>query len=538
MTMTCLMKDNMRPRYCFLVLLLTLAVAIGGCSNTKETAPRPLDAVAGTEQIAAAPQAYGVDRVVVLAESALTTLDPYFMVSIHPDDSVAAHLWDTLVWLNDDLELEARLAESWRLVNDLTWELKLRRGVSFHNGEPFNAQAVRFSLERTRQLGNSLETFASDVALQSVEVIDDYTVHIHTAKPVVSMAYELSTVEMLPPVYYAQTGLEDLARNPVGSGPYQLVGWDSDGRLVLEANAGYWQGGGAIHTLVFETERDADKRLARLVDGDARLITDLPPDQAEAANTAHTRMVAIESTRRLFVGLRSQDGTPLADRRFRQALNYAVDAQALITEFHAGYGQRYGSWVNPFHADSDLAPWPYDPEKAQDLLAQAGYPEGFEVTMDTPAGRYYRDQEIAEAIATQLAEVGIKVTVQPWEWSVYVRERLVPKETASLFLLSLTSRGNALEDTRNLAYDFPFNPTLWYNEEFEQLLGRAEQAFNQTVRLNILGQAQAIAYDEAPWIWLWRPFLFYGVSPDLDWWKPRADGLIYLYAPVRGTTTE
>jgi peptide/nickel transport system substrate-binding protein len=248
--------------------------------------------------------------------------------------------------------------------------------------------------------------------------------------------------------------------------------------------------------------------------------------------------MAIESTRRLFVGLRSQEDAPVADARVRQALNYALNTQSLITEFHAGYGQRYGSWVGSPNADPGLTPWPYDIDKAQDLLAQAGYPEGFEIDMDTPVGRYYRDQEIAEAIATQLAEIGIKVNVHPREWSTYVRERLIPKETASLFLLSLMSRGNDLEDTRNLAYSFPFNPTLWYNEEFEQLLSEAEQTFNQSLRLDLLRQAQAIAYEEAPWIWLWRPFLFYGVSQDLDWWQPRADGLIYLYTSAPEQTEE
>jgi peptide/nickel transport system substrate-binding protein len=526
----------MRIRYCFSVLVLALAIIAGGCSKSKESAPERVDTVAATEQAAPTPETDSVSPVVVLTAGALTTLDPYYMVSVHPDDSIAAHLWDTLVWLNDELTLEPRLAESWRLVTDLTWELKLRQGVTFHNGEPFNAQAVKFSLERTTGLEESLETFASDVALQSVEIVDDYTVRIHTAEPVVSMIYELSSVEMLPPVYYTQTPLQDLARNPVGSGPYQLVSWDPGGRLTMEANTGYWGGVPAIPTLVFEVERDVDKRLARLVEGDAALITDLPPDQAASANTDHTQLIAIESTRRLFVGLRAQEGTPLADKRVRQALNYAVDVPALIAEFHAGYGQPYGSWVNPPNANSDLLPWPYDPDKAKDLLVQAGYPDGFEVAMDTPVGRYDRDQEIAEAVAAQLAKVGIKVKVQPREWSAYVRERLVPQATSPLFLLGLMSRGNGLEDTQNLAFDFPFNPTLWHNEEFEQLLGQAEETFNQTLRLNLLHQAQAIAYEEAPWLWLWRPYLFYGVSRDLDWWQPRADGLVYLYksAPATG----
>jgi peptide/nickel transport system substrate-binding protein len=530
------MMRNVRIEYFLLVLLLSSALVVsgGGCSRVKEASPEPT----ATEEIAPTPEIDSVSQVVVLTASALTTLDPYYMVSIHPEDSIAAHLWDTLVWLNDDLELEPRLAESWWLVNDLTWQLELRQGVTFHNGEPFNAQAVEFSLERTRELGNSLETFASDVTLQNVEIVDDYTVRIHTAEPAVSTIYELSTVEMLPPIYYAETDLTDLAGNPVGSGPYQLAGWDPDGSIVLEADADYWQGMPAIHTLVFQTEGDADSRLTRLASGNVDLITDLPPDMAEAANTEHTRLMAIESTRRLFVGLRFEDNTPLMDKGVRQALNYAVDVQALITKFNAGYGQRYGSWVNPPNANPDLSPWPYDPQKARDLLAQAGYPNGFEISMDTPAGRYYRDREVAEAIAAQLAEVGIKVTVQPWEWPDYVRERLVPKETAPLFLLSLASRGNGLEDTQNLAHGFPFNPTLWYNEEFENLLSQAEEQFNQTLRLNLLHQAQAVAYEEAPWTWLWRPFLLYGVSRDLDWWQPRADGLIYLYVPVPGIPKE
>jgi peptide/nickel transport system substrate-binding protein len=529
----------MRSRDCLLVLLVILAPMVGGCGRgVNEVTPRPTDAAVITEQATSVPEADDLSQVVVLTASEPTTLDPYFVTSIHPEESVVAHIWDTLTWVNDDLELEPQLAESWRLVDDLTWELKLRHGVTFHNDELFNAQAVKFSLERTRELEGSLETFASDVELQSVEIVDDYTVYIHTAEPAVSMIYELSTVEMLPPVYYSQAAPEDLARNPVGTGPYRLTEWSPDGSITLEANAEYWKGVPAVPVLVFQAERDVDQRLARLTSGDADLVTDLPPDQADAANTDRTYLKVVEGTRRLFVGLRFQEGTPVADKRFRQALNYAVNVPALVSEFHAGYGQRYGSWVNPPNADPDLTPWPYDPDKARDLLAQVDYPEGLEIVMDVPKGRYYRDQEIAEAIAAQLSEVGIEVSVHAYDWSTYVHERLVPKETSPLFLLSLMSRGNGLEDTQNLAYDFPFNPTLWYNEEFEELFGQAKETFNQTLRLNLLHQAQAVAYEEAPWIWLWRPFLFYGVSQDLDWWQPRADGLIYLYISTPMTEME
>jgi len=532
----------MKLRKTLFLLMAATVLSTPGCKNgrspTATPTAVPTQEVTAEATVAPLEGPAAQEQVTVLTQDSISTLDPYLMVRTGLEESVAAHIWDTLVWIGDGFDLEPNLAESWRLVNDLTWEVFLRQGVTFHNGEPFNAEAVKFSLARAAQLDGSLETFTDDVGLLQVEIVDDYTVRLHTAEPAVSIIYELSSVEMLPPIYYGETAREDVARNPVGSGPYQLVGWDPGELVVLQANANFWQGAPAIQSIVFQTELDVDERLADLVSGDADLVADLPPDRAEAANTESTRLAAIESTRRLFVGIRSDDGTPGANRSVRQALNYAVDVQALVAEFHAGYGQRYGSWVNPPNGDPGLSPWPYDPQKARDLLAQAGYSQGFEVVLDAPVGRYHRDQEIAEGIAAQLAEVGVRVTVQPQDWTTYVNDRLIPKSTAPLFLLGLMSRGNDLEDARNLAYSFPFNPTLWQNEGFEQLLREAEQTFNQTLRLNLLRQAQGIGYEEAPWVWLWRPFLFYGVGQGLDWWQPRADGLIYLYAPAPAPVTE
>lgn len=523
----------MRARYYLLILLLIAALGGGGCGKgAAKATPSPTSEATPTEAAASEPTpGEPASEIVVLTTGTLTTLDPYYMVSIPPEDSVAVHLWDTLVWVNDDFALEPRLAESWRLVNDLTWEFKLRSGVKFHNGEQFDAQVVKFSIERAASLEGSLETFASDVALDSVEIVDDDTIRIRTFEPAVSMPYELATIEMLPPGYYGEKTAEELAENPVGSGPYQFVSWDRENGLIMEADSDYWQGAPAIKTLVFRTVPELEARLAALANGTADLITGLPPDRAEAANTANSHLEAIESLGRIFVGIRFEEGTPFADKRVRQALNYAVDANAIAEALLDGYGQRYGSWVNPPHANSSLEPWPYDPEKAKSLLAEAGYANGFATVMDTPVGRYYKDEEIAKAIAGYLAEVGIQVEVRSHDWPTYVRDSLVPKETAPLFLLGLNSRADGLEDIRNLTFEFPFNPTRWYDGEFERLVREAGTTFNQTKYQSLLEQAQAIAYEEAPWIWLWRQYELYGVSDYLAW-QPRADGLVYLYRPV------
>jgi len=518
---------------CVVISLLIVGCGGGSRGNSREgtiVAPATPEVTVGSQEpsVEAMDESSAADTVVVLVPQTVETLDPYLMTTVNPEDSVAVHIWDTLIWINDDLTLEPRLAESWRQINDTTWEFKLREDATFHDGEPFDAAAVKFSIERAAQLEGGVETFASDVDLRQVQIVDDYTVHLVVGEPNASVPYRLASVEMLPPAHYG-SGAEDVT--PVGSGPYQFLRQESDGSVVLEANPDYWQGPPVLPILVFRPVEDPALRVKHLIEGEAHLISGLSPDHIGMLETDDTRVEIVESTRRLFVGMRADTDGALADKRVRQALNYAVDVDILIDELAGGYGQRYGSWVNPPHDLDTLAPWPYDIEKAIELLAEAGYPDGFPIALDIPTGRYYQDQAIAYAVAKQLAEVGIEVQVQPYEWSVYVRDRLIPKETAPLFLLGLSSRGNGLEDVANLAVDFPFNPTRWHNVEFERLVAEAYATFNESQRQALLEQAQAIAYEEAPWIWLWRPYDFYGLASWLDW-KPRPDGLISLYKPV------
>jgi peptide/nickel transport system substrate-binding protein len=225
----------------------------------------------------------------------------------------------------------------------------------------------------------------------------------------------------------------------------------------------------------------------------------------------------------------------LGDKRVRQALNYGVNVEQIVDTWLDGYGMRYESWVNPPSNNPELTPWPYDPEMARQLLKEAGYTEGLTLTLRTPVDIYYHDVDIANTIAQQLAQIDVNVQVEPVSnWSVYARN-LLSGNTGDLFLLTLNSHGNGLQDVKNLSVSYAFNPTGWQNDTFEELIERAAGNFNDTSRARLLNEAQAIAYEEAPWIWLWRKYKFYGVSQNLDW-KPRRDGLIYLYQPVETAT--
>lgn len=184
--------------------------------------------------------------------------------------------------------------------------------------------------------------------------------------------------------------------------------------------------------------------------------------------------------------------------------------------------------MTPPASNPELAPWPYDAGRARDLLIEAGYPHGFTVTLRTPAGVYDQDVAIAEAIAQQLGEIGVYVEVETLDWATLVRQ-LLSDDVPPLFLLGLNSRGDGLEDLKNLSSAFAFNPTGWESESFEDALERARSTFNESPRSGLMNEAQAIAYEEAPWVWLWRSCDFYGVGQRLDW-TPRRDGLVYLYA--------
>lgn len=468
-----------------------------------------------------------IDTVVILIADQIDTLEPYHMIDRHPDASVAVHIWDRLAYLNNDLMLEPQVAESWRLVNNFTWEFKLRQGITFHNGEILDAEAVRFSIERAQSLPNSVKVFATDINLKNIEIIDDFTIRISTDQPIANLPYYFASLDLLPPGYYSETSPEQLAVAPIGSGPYKLSAATNDERFVLEAIPDYWLGTPVVSQIVFQTVPSLEDRLTTLANEELALATDLPPIAAAAWDVPGSNLVAIEGTQRLFIGINIQPGSPFEKQEVRQALNYAVNVEQIIADWFEGYGTPYGSWVNPPYNNPDLAPWAYDPEQARKLLIQAGYGNGFTTTLALPTGLYYQDVAIAESVAAQLEAVGIKVSLEKFEWPVYFRY-LLSDNRPPLFLLGMNSHGQGLEDVKNISTHFAFNLTNWQNDFFEAAVKRAMNTFDDSARARHLNRAQAIAYDEAPWIWLWRPYDFYGVTENFDW-QPRRDGLINLY---------
>ncbi|MCL5264680.1 MAG: ABC transporter substrate-binding protein, partial [Chloroflexi bacterium] len=423
----------------------------------KAEAPKSEPAKAGAPKPAAAAPS---GKVVIATTVDANTLDFMRMNTVNPEWVLASHIFDSLVWRDENMKIQPDLAESWKLINDTTWEFKLRKGVKFQDGEPFNAAAVKFTFDRAMDPATkSTDQVVKFVGLDRVEIVDDYTVRLITKAPAPTMLTRLSIFWILPPKYYSENSPEVVASKPVGSGPWKFVEWVKNDHITLEANTEYWKGAPSIKTLVFRPIPEVGTRIAELKSGGVDIAPTIPPDQAKSVETATTRLEGIEGGRRVFIGFHVTKGSPMEDKRVRQALNYAVDVDAIAKALLGGYGKRRFTAVMPADADPALKPYTYDPAKAKQLLAEAGYPNGFETVLDSPMGRYVKDKEVAQAVADYLTKVGVKTTVKPLDWATYAGQMLMARKTDPLFLLGWSGLFDPVVDMGAIDHEQALNPT-------------------------------------------------------------------------------
>ena len=486
------------------------------------TAPHRLGRLAALLLVALLPLAFAQNRVTVLQGVDATTLDPHRLQAA-AEGNVVAHIFDGLVIRADDMTVQPRLAAEWSTVDDLTWEFTLRPGVTFSNGEAFDAEAVRFSLERYVAAGTA---DSRQLLLDRVEVVDAGTVRVHTTNPNPAMLTALLGAWMVAPGHYAALADADAALDAVGTGAYLLDAWSRDDRIVLMRNPGHWGPAATYDEIVWRPVPEASTRLAELEVGAADIVANIPPeaaDRVDALPGVDIRSVA--TGQRFYIGLRHHEGGPLADARVRQAFNHAVDVDLIIETLLGGLGSPRASLLNEPHLDTGLEPFGYDPERARALLAEAGYADGFDLTLMTPSGRYTRDLEVAQAVAGFLREVGIRVELVPNEWGRYI-DLMVANELKDAWLLA-----SAPYFDGQLEYNVfmgGLEQVTWHNAEAAALWQRLLGTVDEAERTAILHDMQRLMLQDPPVILLYRPVDLWGVAARLDW-TPRADGRIYLF---------
>jgi peptide/nickel transport system substrate-binding protein len=485
----------------------------------------------------AAPAAAAPPGAVVVAQGVdPTTLDPMNHQET-PAGNVATNLFDTLLERDGNLVVQPALAAALpRLVAPTVWEFKLRPGVKFHNGEPVDAEAVKFSLERLVDPKLKLRGATPFAPISHVDVVDPLTVRIHTKAPWPILDTLMTGVAILPPKYYREKELTHVARNPVGSGPFKFVRWVKDERIELEANESYWRGAPRIKRLIFKPIPDDAVRVAALQNGEVDVAVNIPPHLANIiANHPRLFLSTAPSVRtiQLMYYTHQFDAQhkllgpypgPVADRRVRLAMNHAVDVDEVIRTVLDGKGLRVATMLTERHFGFDprLAPIKHDPARARQLLAEAGYPGGVDMVFNAPQGRYVRDKEVAEAITGQLTKAGIRTTLRIHEWGNYLNNMAYVHKAGPVWLLGW---GTSAYDAETVYVPLFRSGKLfanYHNADFDGMVDQAQAIMDPKRRLELYHRVNRLWIDDAAAMPLYQQVDLYGATRRMAW-KARGD---------------
>jgi peptide/nickel transport system substrate-binding protein len=475
-------------------------------------------------------QAQSPGTVVVAQGTDLTTGDPAKSTEL-ATIAILVNIYDTLVRRDADLKLKPGLALSWRAVDPTTWEFRLRRGVRFHDGEPLNAEAVKFSFDRMLDPKTHWPGAGSLRLIKAVTVVDDSTVRIATETPWPEMPRFLGYYGMIvPPGYLKQNGDDALVRRPVGTGPYRFVRWVKDDRVELEANPAYWGGRPNIGRVVFRVIPTHAARVAELLAGSVQLANLLPPELFSAVTTSSKLKLVVGKSLSVFFVIYNlvniAKDKPLADPRVRQALNYAINRQAILASVMHNVGTPVATFCTEVMegCDASIPPFPYDPNKARALLSEAGYANGFDFTISGTNGSYPGDRDIVLAVADQLNRIGVRTHVDVTEIGVQLRAVLDRKLPENGWFTRFTDFFGISTIIPLRAFYSPGEWSQWRpgDARFNQLVEAAQAAPDEAKLRDISRRLQAMYKEDAPAITLFGAPNANGMSRDLEY-TPRPD---------------
>ncbi len=459
----------------------------------------------------------------------IESLDPYLSYEV-AGFSVHHNLFDYLVERDSQGKLVPGLAESWRAIDDTTLELALRRGVKFHNGEDFNADAVKLSVERIQDPALKSNIASRFASIKEVRVVGPYTVQLLLARVDGALLDNLSSsLAIVPPGYTRQVGNDGFARNPVGTGPFKFVEWVRGDHLTLEANEAYWAGSSKgrarVKTAVFRPVTNLGTRVADLRSGLAQIAVGLTSDQAQelkGVSGVHLAQADTPAYQYVFFNARAA-GTPFADQRVRVALNDAVDRQALVGQLLGGFGVALTQAVGPLTPgyDPNLPGFSHDPARARQLLADAGYPNGFDTNL------YVTQTErtdFVEAVAAQLGQVGVRVSIQTLETGAF-NDRWVKRSFDGPWFV----RWSTFADPGALNTLASCNGFLstFCSQTADTFLQQGEATLDPARRAEAYQKAMRALNDDPFAIYLNGVVSLYGVSDRVSDWQPSSAGYVY-----------
>lgn len=477
-----------------------------------------------TAQASAPALAQAKDTLTIDLPGDAATLDPHLQWNT---DSyiIYRNIFDNLLTRDASGEIVPQIAESWEYTDDTTIVFKIRDDVTFHDGSKLTAEDVAFSINRIIDPALSSPQLSQFGQISEAVVTDPTTVTITTKTAYPALLAQLVKLSIVPKAYVESVGNEEFNLKPMGSGPYKLVEWRKGVETDLEAYDAYWRGTPPFENVLFRAVPDVSTRIADLRTGKADLIRDVPPDQAAAIDGGETKLLSGATERVGYLYINAEAG-PTADLRVRQAIAYAIDRQGIVDALLEGYGAP----VNIIGAEpvfgytDEVEGYPYDPDKARELIAEAGA-EG--ATLEFLTSPSY-SRALVEAVQQMLNEVGLNVEIASSDQATFLKRRQGPAEDAGS--LAFGAWSCACQDADGIIYPLFRSGSIWAkynNPAYDALVDEARSILDEQKRLDLYKQAYEILRDDVPGIGLYQVYGLYGANANLEW-QPTANEAMFV----------
>jgi peptide/nickel transport system substrate-binding protein len=536
------MKETRRVRWIALwSMLMVAALVLGGCGGATAVPPTKVVAPTPTEKVV-------VDRPLVVALLAdPENLDP------HQYDSsnayyVIGEVFEGLVrHPAGSAEIEPALAEKWEMSEDgLQYTFTLRHGVTFHDGTPFNAEAVKFNFNRQADANNpyySMGAFWYWAAymwpVTAVDVVDEFTVRYTLSQPYAYfMEYLCGGMGMMVSPAAVEKYGEDFVQNPVGTGPYKFAKWDKGQQIVLEANDGYWGAKPAITQVVFRPIPEEASKMASMLTGEVHLALEIGPVAKAQLEASSGHKVFTAPTGSIWFMSMNVKQKPFDDVRVRRAIAHAINKESIVHNILKDTADVAQGPIAPAYKcyNPDITVYEYNPEKAKALLAEAGYADGLKVVFDVPqsGSGMQLPVEMATEIQANLAAVGIDAKIEITEFNTWMDRIRTPE--VQLAEMSWNVSPAVEDDILSNVFSEPGLPpegfnTSWYaNDQVLALLKEAGSIADVEERCKGIREAQKLITDDAPAVFVDHARLVYGLDARLEGFSPTLDGILRLWS--------